>query len=87
MAASNALASELQAHGFQRIVRWSRGVDTDLFKPDTGAMLDLPRPIFLNVGRIAIEKNLEAFLALDLPGTKVIVGDGPARAMLAKEYP
>ena len=86
MVASDALASELQQHGFQRIVRWSRGVDTDLFKPNPGEMLDLPRPIFLNVGRVAVEKNLEAFLALDLPGTKVVVGDGPARAALAKKY-
>jgi glycosyltransferase involved in cell wall biosynthesis len=87
MVASNALASELQEHGFQRIVRWSRGVDTALFKPDPEQTLDLPRPIFLNVGRVAVEKNLEAFLALDLPGTKVVVGDGPARAALTKKYP
>lgn len=87
MVASNALASELQAQGFQRIVRWSRGVDTALFKPAPDETLDLPRPIFLNVGRVAVEKNLEAFLALDLPGTKVVVGDGPARTALARKYP
>ena len=57
--------------------RWVR-VDADLFRPGTGAGLGLP-PIFLSVGRLAVEKNLEAFLALDLPGTKVVVGDGPAR--------
>jgi glycosyltransferase involved in cell wall biosynthesis len=68
-------------------VRWSRGVDTNLFKPLAGADLGLPRPIFLAVGRVAVEKNLEAFLALDLPGTKVIVGDGPARAALSQNYP
>ena len=50
-------------------------------------MLDLPRPIFLTVGRVAVEKNLEAFLKLDLPGTKLVVGDGPARAALARKYP
>src|SRR5262249_38715068 len=61
MVASNALGSELQAHGFKRIVHWSRGVDTALFKPDSDETLDLPRPIFLNVGRVAVEKNLEAF--------------------------
>lgn len=87
MVASSALANELKSRGFERIVRWQRGVETELFKPDPDATLDLPRPIFLNVGRVAIEKNLEAFLALDLPGTKVIVGDGPARATLAKKYP
>lgn len=87
MVASSALAADLQAHGFKRIVRWSRGVDTALFKPDAHETLDLPRPIFLNVGRVAVEKNLEAFLALDLPGTKVIVGDGPARTALARKYP
>jgi glycosyltransferase involved in cell wall biosynthesis len=87
MAASSVLAAELQAQGFQRIVRWSRGVDTALFKPEPDETIDLPRPIFLNVGRVAVEKNLEAFLALDLPGTKVVVGDGPARGALAKKYP
>ena len=51
------------------------------------ATLDLPRPIFLYVGRVAVEKNIEAFLALDLPGTKVVVGDGPARAALARQFP
>ena len=85
--AVDALAEELKERGFERIVRWPRGVDTTLFKPDPDAALDLPRPIFLNVGRVAVEKNLEAFLALDLPGTKVVVGDGPARAALAKKYP
>ncbi len=52
-----------------------------------GAPLDLPRPIFLTVGRLAVEKNLEAFLKLDLPGSKLVVGDGPARNALAKAYP
>jgi len=87
MVASTALAEELKEHGFERVVQWSRGVDTGLFKPGSGKALDLPRPIFLNVGRVAVEKNLEAFLALELPGTKVIVGDGPARAALEKKYP
>jgi glycosyltransferase involved in cell wall biosynthesis len=86
MAATPALASELCARGFRDVVVWPRGVDTSQFYPRT-ADLGLPRPVFLCVGRVAVEKNLEAFLDLDLPGTKVIVGDGPARAALVRKYP
>ena len=86
MAATPALASELRSRGFRNVVLWPRGVDTTLFHP-RDADLGLPRPVFLCVGRVAVEKNLEAFLDLDLPGTKVIVGDGPARAALKRNYP
>src|SRR5271170_2648560 len=86
MAATPALANELRARGFGNVVLWPRGVDTTLFHPRE-ADLGLPRPVFLCVGRVAVEKNLEALLDLDLPGTKVIVGDGPARAMLEQKYP
>ena len=86
MAATPALASELRARGFRNVVLWPRGVDTKLFHP-RAVDLGLPRPVFLCVGRVAVEKNLEAFLDLDLPGTKLIVGDGPARAALARKYP
>jgi glycosyltransferase involved in cell wall biosynthesis len=86
MAATPALANELRARGFRNVVLWPRGVDTSLFHPRI-ADLGLPRPVFLCVGRVAVEKNLEAFLELELPGTKVIVGDGPARAALARKYP
>jgi glycosyltransferase involved in cell wall biosynthesis len=86
MAATPALANELRGRGFRNVVLWPRGVDTSLFHP-RDADLGLPRPVFLCVGRVAVEKNLEAFLALDLPGTKVIVGDGPARASLMRNYP
>jgi glycosyltransferase involved in cell wall biosynthesis len=86
MAATPALAGELRSRGFRNVVLWPRGVDAHLFHP-RAADLGLPRPVFLCVGRVAVEKNLEAFLALDLPGTKVIVGDGPARAALARKYP
>jgi glycosyltransferase involved in cell wall biosynthesis len=86
MAATPALASELRARGFRNVVLWPRGVDTGQFHP-RAVDLGLPRPVFLCVGRVAVEKNLEAFLELDLPGTKVIVGDGPARAALARKYP
>jgi len=86
MAATPALAGELRARGFRNVVLWPRGVDASQFHP-RAAELGLPRPVFLCVGRVAVEKNLEAFLDLDLPGTKVIVGDGPARAALARKYP
>jgi glycosyltransferase involved in cell wall biosynthesis len=86
MAATPALASELRTRGFRNVVLWPRGVDAKLFHPRT-VDLGLPRPIFVCVGRVAVEKNLEAFLDLDLPGTKLIVGDGPARAALARKYP
>src|SRR6478736_1853177 len=86
MAATPALAGELRARGFPNVVLWPRGVDARHFHPRP-ADLGLPRPIFLCVGRVAVEENLEAFLDLDLPGTKVIVGDGPARASLAQKYP
>jgi glycosyltransferase involved in cell wall biosynthesis len=86
MAATPALAGELRARGFRNVVLWPRGVDASQFRP-RAADLGLPRPVFLCVGRVAVEKNLEAFLDLDLPGTKVIVGDGPARAALTRKYP
>jgi glycosyltransferase involved in cell wall biosynthesis len=87
MASTPSLMSELEMRGFSKVARWPRGVDADLFRPDAGPALDLPRPVFLSVGRISVEKNLDAFLALDLPGTKVVVGDGPARAELAQRFP
>jgi glycosyltransferase involved in cell wall biosynthesis len=87
MVSTPSLEAELSSRGFRRLMRWSRGVDTELFRPRTSPALDLPRPVFLFVGRIAVEKNLEAFLSLDLPGSKVIVGDGPQRAALAAAYP
>jgi glycosyltransferase involved in cell wall biosynthesis len=87
MAATPALAAELDARGFRNTMLWPRGVDTAMFRPRAGADLGLKRPVFLSVGRIAVEKNLEAFLSLDLPGTTVVVGDGPARAGLEARFP
>ncbi|UYO53032.1 glycosyltransferase family 4 protein [Rhodopseudomonas palustris] len=87
MAATPALADELRGRGFRNVVLWPRGVDGHLFHPREDADLGLPRPVFLSVGRVAVEKNLEAFLSLDLPGTKVVVGDGPARAALERDFP
>lgn len=86
MAATPALADELRERGFRNVVLWPRGVDSQLFHP-RAADLGLPRPVFLSVGRVAVEKNLEAFLSLDLPGSKVVVGDGPARVSLQQKYP
>lgn len=78
---------ELEARGLKNIVVWRRGVDTDQFKPEPKHDYGLPRPIFLYAGRVAIEKNIEAFLELDLPGSMVVVGDGPPREALAKKFP
>jgi glycosyltransferase involved in cell wall biosynthesis len=88
MVASQSVMQELATRGFANLQPWSRGVDPDLFNPARhGNPLDLPRPIFLSVGRITLEKNLTAFLSLDLPGTKVVVGDGPQRAALRRRFP
>lgn len=87
MAATPALMRELSERGFCNVALWPRGVDAELFHPQDDADLDLKRPLFLSVGRVAVEKNIEAFLSLNLPGTKVVVGDGPARAMLEKKFP
>jgi glycosyltransferase involved in cell wall biosynthesis len=87
MVATESLANELSAKGFRRLVRWSRGVDTELFRPWGKDLLGGERPIFLYAGRVAIEKNVEAFLRLDLPGTRYVVGDGPQRQELELKYP
>jgi glycosyltransferase involved in cell wall biosynthesis len=78
---------DLVEHGFNNVVIWSRGVDTDLFRPCGRDHLAVERPIWMYAGRVAVEKNLEAFLDLDLPGTKVVVGDGPDRERLQAGYP
>ncbi|KIL99332.1 Glycosyltransferase [Paramagnetospirillum magnetotacticum MS-1] len=78
---------ELRQKGFANATPWSHGVDTQVFCPGPKDFLDLPRPVFIYVGRVAVEKNLPAFLSLDLPGSKVVVGDGPARAGLMKRFP
>jgi glycosyltransferase involved in cell wall biosynthesis len=86
MVATPSLMEEMQSHGFTNCAIWSRGVDVEQFRPIADASLPFPKPIWLYVGRIAVEKNLEQFLKLDLPGTKVLVGDGPARADLQARY-
>jgi glycosyltransferase involved in cell wall biosynthesis len=92
MVSTRSLKAELERHGFGRTKLWSRGVDVERFRPGARDAFErlglrLPRPIFLYVGRIAIEKNLDAFLALDLPGSKVVIGDGPQRCELARRFP
>ena len=89
MVATESLEQELTEKGFHNLRRWSRGIDARLFRPMVKVEMpfDLPRPIFMTVGRIAVEKNLPAFLDLDLPGSKVVVGDGPAREELQARYP
>jgi glycosyltransferase involved in cell wall biosynthesis len=77
----------LVARGFGNATLWSRGVDAELFRPDERTAVPDRRPVFLFVGRVAVEKNIEAFLSLDLPGTKWVVGDGPARAALERRFP
>jgi glycosyltransferase involved in cell wall biosynthesis len=88
MVPSVSTAAELAQWGFGRLRQWSHGVDTDLFRPRPKTAFDhLPRPVFLYVGRVTVEKNLPAFLDLDLPGSKVVVGSGPLRAALMRRYP
>jgi len=88
MVATDTVRRELAARGFGNLRRWSRGVDAALYDPALrDDFLGLPRPIFLSVGRVAIEKNFSAFLALDLPGSKVVIGDGPMLEELQRRYP
>lgn len=90
LVATPTLAQELATHGLRQTRIWSRGVDLARFRPGLPApeaYRGLARPILLNVGRVAVEKNLEAFLALETPGTKVVVGDGPALAELRARFP
>lgn len=86
MVATPSLDEELAAKGFKNLVRWSRGVDLERYFPRPAVKLPYPGPIFVYVGRVAVEKNLEAFLDLDLPGTKLIVGGGPALESLKARY-
>ena len=79
--------ARLQERGFENVVVWSRGVDTTIFKPRDKSFLDLPRPIFAYMGRVAVEKNLDSFLKLDLPGSKIVIGDGPDLNKLQSSYP
>jgi glycosyltransferase involved in cell wall biosynthesis len=81
------LRRDLLAHGFTNVVIWPRGVDVELFRPCGRDHLNLERPIWMYAGRVAVEKNLEAFLGLEVTGTKVVVGDGPDKAKLGAAFP
>src|SRR3546814_20790994 len=90
MVATRSLTLELADQGLGQTMMWERGVDHDLFRPDRAphpAYAGLPRPLQLYVGRVAVEKNIGAFLDCDRPGTKVVVGEGPAVAELKAQHP
>jgi glycosyltransferase involved in cell wall biosynthesis len=87
MVATASLREELSQRGFREIRDWSRGVDLELFRPAPAMEFNLPRPVFTYIGRVAVEKNIRAFLDLDLPGSKVVVGGGPQLASLKRAYP
>lgn len=87
MVTNSNIQSELRQAGFSNLVLWPRGVDTDMFRPDDPMPLSEARPIFMYMGRVAPEKNIEAFLSCQLPGTKYVVGDGPDRQRLEESYP
>lgn len=86
LVATPSMQRQLEANGFTNVTGWSRGVDSELFRPRSKDFLSLPRPIWLYLGRVAVEKGIEDFLRLELPGTKLVVGDGPARAALEARF-
>jgi glycosyltransferase involved in cell wall biosynthesis len=87
MVSTDSMRRELAARGFTNLSTWRRGVDTALFKPGDKSFLPLPRPIAAYVGRVAVEKNVEAFLRMDWHGSKVVIGDGPERSRLQNRFP
>jgi hypothetical protein len=86
MVSTPSMRADLAAHGFKNLAHWPRGVDTEKFRPKSKDFLDLPRPIAAYVGRVAIEKNIDAFLSMPWEGSKIVVGDGPERARLQQQY-
>jgi glycosyltransferase involved in cell wall biosynthesis len=87
MAPTPVVKADLEKFGFRNVVLWSRGVDLEIFRPQPSKVLNSAHPIFLYVGRVAVEKNVEAFLMLDLPGSKWVAGEGPQLAELKSRYP
>lgn len=87
MAPTRTVEEELKSNGIGNVARWTRGVDLDVFVPSEPLLNDVPRPIFLYVGRVSVEKNIQAFLTLDLPGTKIVAGVGPALETLKRRFP
>lgn len=87
MVSTRTVREQLAERGFRNLVHWQRGVDTALFKPREKSFLDLPRPLAAYVGRVAIEKNIDAFLKMPWSGTKLVIGDGPELPRLKAQYP
>jgi glycosyltransferase involved in cell wall biosynthesis len=87
MVATRTVREALKRHGFRNLVQWTRGVDTTLFRPRERTPPSLPGPVLVYAGRVAVEKNVDAFLRADVPGTKVVIGGGPALADLRNRYP
>jgi glycosyltransferase involved in cell wall biosynthesis len=87
MAPTQVVVDDLRANGFHNVRLWSRGVDGEIFRPQPSRRLDSEPPIFLYVGRVAVEKNVEAFLELELPGSKWVVGTGPALERIRRQFP
>lgn len=87
MVATKSLEDDLASRGFDNAVTWTRGVDTKLFKPRGKKAVKLEAPVMVYVGRVSVEKNIKAFLDLDMPGSKLVVGGGPQLAKLQAEYP
>lgn len=87
MVSTNSLSEELKTRGFKNLVRWQRGVDTQLFRPRNKRFLEMPRPIAAYLGRLAVEKNVSAFLGMPWAGSKLVIGDGPQRRLLQAQFP
>ncbi|MFT3905851.1 MAG: glycosyltransferase family 1 protein [Steroidobacteraceae bacterium] len=87
MVSTDTVEQELRRYGFTNVARWQRGVDTELFRPRDKNFLALPRPLAVYVGRLAVEKNVDAFLNMAWTGSKLLVGDGPERARLQEKFP
>lgn len=87
MVATPSIEGALARRGFANLRRWSRGTDLSLFRPRDKSFVDCPRPLMLYVGRVAVEKNLEPFLSVSRPGTKMVIGDGPALSELKRRHP
>jgi glycosyltransferase involved in cell wall biosynthesis len=87
MVSTASVRRDLQSHGFDNLATWRRGVDTEVFKPHPKHFLGLPRPIAAYVGRVAVEKNIDAFLRMPWNGSKIVIGDGPERPRLEKQFP
>ena len=87
MVSTPSMRRELAARGFGNLASWRRGVDTQLFRPRDKGFLDLPRPIAAYVGRVAVEKNIDAFLSMPWHGSRIVIGDGPELSRLQAQYP